>query len=70
MVGDPITGTGHRQVNIPINFEFDSVQLNEATRQNVKLLAEALTEAARSGKEFEFVGHSCRGGGPKPCVAR
>jgi len=58
LVGDPVTGAGHRQVNIPINFEFDSVQLNEATRQNVKLLAEALTEAARSGKEFEFVGHS------------
>jgi outer membrane protein OmpA-like peptidoglycan-associated protein len=57
-VRDPITGAGHRQVNIPINFEFDSVELNESTRQNVKLLAEALTEAVRSGKQFEFVGHS------------
>jgi len=56
--GDAITGAGHRQVNIPINFEFDSVELNESTRQNVKLLAEALTEAAGGGKQFEFVGHS------------
>jgi outer membrane protein OmpA-like peptidoglycan-associated protein len=56
--GDPVTGAGYRQVNIPINFEFDSVALNESTRQNVKLLADALAEASLSGKQFEFVGHS------------
>jgi len=56
--GDSITGAGHRQVNIPINFEFDSVALNEKTRANVKLLADAMAEASLTGKQFEFIGHS------------
>lgn len=55
---DAITGAGHRQVNIPINFEFDSVELNGQTRDNLKLLADALAEASLTGKQFEFVGHS------------
>ncbi len=55
---DPIPGAGHRQVNIPINFEFDSVELNEMTRPNVELLANSLNDASLTEKRFVFIGHS------------
>jgi outer membrane protein OmpA-like peptidoglycan-associated protein len=57
MGGDPITGAGHRQVNIPINFEFDSVALNDKTRGNVTLLADAMA-ATPVGEKFVFIGHT------------
>jgi len=56
--GGSITGADHRQVNIPINFEFNSVELNEQTRGNITRLAEELADPSLSKKQFVFVGHS------------
>ncbi len=56
--GEPISGADHRQVNIPINFEFNSVELNEQTRGNLKTLAGELADAASGNKQFVFIGHT------------
>jgi outer membrane protein OmpA-like peptidoglycan-associated protein len=55
---DAVTGSGHRQVNIPINFEFDSVEPNAQTRDHVTLLATTLGDPKQGDKHFVFIGHS------------
>jgi len=55
---DSITGAGHGQDNVPINFKFDSVALNDQTRDNLTVLAQALADPALGRKKFVFVGHS------------
>jgi len=53
-----VSGAGHRQVNIPINFQFNSVEPNEDTQDHVKLLADALAEPSFASMQFIFIGHS------------
>jgi outer membrane protein OmpA-like peptidoglycan-associated protein len=55
---EAITGAGHRQSNLQINFKFDSVAPNDETRDNVTLLAQSLADPALGKKKFVFVGHS------------
>lgn len=45
-------------VNIPINFNTGSTQIDAKTRPNLDLLAHALTDPAFAGRSFLFVGHS------------
>jgi outer membrane protein OmpA-like peptidoglycan-associated protein len=53
-----VSGVGHRQVNIPINFQFNSVEPNADTQDNVKMLADALAEDSFASMQFVFIGHS------------
>jgi outer membrane protein OmpA-like peptidoglycan-associated protein len=62
---DQITGAGHRQINIPINFQFDSVELNQATQPNLTLLAHSLADSSLSQQQFVFIGHSDSRGDPQ-----
>jgi outer membrane protein OmpA-like peptidoglycan-associated protein len=56
---DAISGSDFRQVNIPINFEFNSVELSPTTRDNINTLAQILASTKAQGdKHFLFVGHS------------
>jgi outer membrane protein OmpA-like peptidoglycan-associated protein len=59
-----VSGAGHRQVNIPINFQFNSVEPNEDTQDNVKMLADALAEDSFASMQFVFIGHSDSRGDP------
>jgi outer membrane protein OmpA-like peptidoglycan-associated protein len=57
--GGAVTGAGHRQINVPINFDFNSVSLSDKTKENLPMLAGALARAATVGQQrFVFVGHS------------
>lgn len=49
-------------LNIPVNFLFDSTEVDESTRANVAVLAEALASAAYAEQTFVFVGHADRRG--------
>jgi outer membrane protein OmpA-like peptidoglycan-associated protein len=55
---ETISGTDHRQVNIPIHFEFNSVELSEETRGNVAVLADTLNDPSLGKVKFVFIGHS------------
>jgi len=48
---------GSGSVNIPINFEFSSTEVDAQTRPNITMLAKALADTALEGKRFLFVGH-------------
>jgi outer membrane protein OmpA-like peptidoglycan-associated protein len=63
--GGSVTGAGHRQLNIPINFRFDSVELNEATQPNLTLLAHSLADSSLSQQRFIFIGHTDSRGDPQ-----
>jgi outer membrane protein OmpA-like peptidoglycan-associated protein len=43
---------------IPINFETDKTVVDEQTRQNVAVLANALADPAHTGQHFLFIGHA------------
>ena len=45
-------------VRIAINFDFDSVQVDDKTAANLDELAQALVDPQFSGRKFVFVGHS------------
>jgi outer membrane protein OmpA-like peptidoglycan-associated protein len=58
-LSDAISGSNFRQVNIPINFEFNSVEPSLTTRDNINTLAQILASTKSPGdKHFLFVGHS------------
>jgi outer membrane protein OmpA-like peptidoglycan-associated protein len=48
---------GSGSVNIPINFQFNSIEVDAETRPNIATLAKALADASLEGKRFLFVGH-------------
>jgi outer membrane protein OmpA-like peptidoglycan-associated protein len=50
-------------VNIPINFNTGSTEIDERTRPNLDLLAHALADPAFADRQFTFVGHSDSRGG-------
>lgn len=50
-------------VNIPINFNTASTEVDAQTRPNIDLLAHALADPALAGRQFTFVGHSDSRGG-------
>lgn len=52
-----VTGTGHHQLNLPIHFQFNSVEVSEG-EQVITDLAELLAASANSGKAFVFIGHT------------
>jgi outer membrane protein OmpA-like peptidoglycan-associated protein len=45
-------------VNIQINFETNSTEIDDQTRPNLAQLAETLADPALAGHQFTFVGHS------------
>lgn len=51
-----------RAVSIPLNFEFNSTQLDQLTAKNIEVLASTLAESSFAGKQFIFVGHADRRG--------
>ncbi len=51
-----------RTVNVPIQFEFNSVRVNEGTRRNLVALATALTDPQYASDNFLVVGHTDRRG--------
>jgi outer membrane protein OmpA-like peptidoglycan-associated protein len=53
-----------RTINVPIQFEVNSVELSERTRRNLAALASALTDAEFAGDDFLIVGHADRRGDP------
>jgi outer membrane protein OmpA-like peptidoglycan-associated protein len=50
-------------VNIPINFNTGSTEIDERTRPNLDLLAHALADPAFADHQFTFIGHSDSRGG-------
>jgi outer membrane protein OmpA-like peptidoglycan-associated protein len=51
-------GGGGPSVNIPINFDTASVNVDQETRPNIATLAHALADTSLKGRDFLFVGHS------------
>jgi outer membrane protein OmpA-like peptidoglycan-associated protein len=47
-----------RAVNIPLNFEVNSTQLDQWTRQNIAVLAKTLAEPDYAANTFMLVGHA------------
>jgi outer membrane protein OmpA-like peptidoglycan-associated protein len=52
------------RIGIPINFEFDSVRLDNLTRSNLSQLGAVLAEKQHEGKTFTLVGHTDVRGDP------
>jgi outer membrane protein OmpA-like peptidoglycan-associated protein len=52
-----VTGMGHHQNNLPIHFQFNSVEVIEGQAQ-IEILAESLADPANAGKEYVFIGHT------------
>ena len=63
----PVKGlvAGGPAVNIPINFETDSTNVDEQTRPNLNTLADALAGPEFAGKTFSLIGHSDPRGDPR-----
>ena len=59
------TAASGPSVNIPINFDTGSTEVDEQTRPNVSELAAALADASLEGKRFLFIGHSDARGNPQ-----
>ncbi len=49
---------GKTKVGIPINFEFNSTQMDNLTSANMEQLGQALTDDAYAGRTFTLVGHT------------
>jgi outer membrane protein OmpA-like peptidoglycan-associated protein len=62
---NPILGDERASIRIPIHFEFNSTSVDPATRRNVQLLAEALSDEKFKEQNFRFVGHSDVRGDPQ-----
>jgi len=45
-------------INIPINFEFNSTEVDPTTAGNIELLARTLSGEELTDRKFEFVGHA------------
>jgi len=55
--------TWQAKIGIPINFKFDSVELDSLTRANLTQLGAVLAEDQYKGKSFTLIGHTdVRGG--------
>ena len=50
--------TDRPSINIPINFEFNSTEVDPTTASNIELLARTLSGDELEGRNFEFVGHA------------
>ncbi len=50
--------TGRPSINIRINFEFNSTEVDPTTASNIELLARTLSGDELEGRKFEFVGHA------------
>jgi outer membrane protein OmpA-like peptidoglycan-associated protein len=57
------SGGGGPSVNIPINFDSGSVDVDQDTRPNIAVLAHALADPSMAGRDFTFIGHSDYRGG-------
>jgi outer membrane protein OmpA-like peptidoglycan-associated protein len=58
------TARSTKTISIPINFEFDSVEVDARTSNNVTVLAKALADPQYKSKRFMFIGHTDARGTP------
>jgi outer membrane protein OmpA-like peptidoglycan-associated protein len=54
----PVPASGAASVSIPINFELGTTMVDERTRANIAVLAEALADPTYAQQHFTFVGHA------------
>lgn len=50
--------TKKTKIGIPINFEYNSVMMDQLTADNIRQLGSALADEAYSGRKFTLVGHT------------
>jgi hypothetical protein len=55
---DPVLEVETAAVNIPINFLYNSTEVDAQNAQSVEILAHVLAGASFANRRFTFVGHS------------